>query len=66
MTFQVTGVEISTNGKKLLLKISEEDLKPVDQMRIVLSLESADGQAYKDSMYLTIHKIPEENDYNFS
>jgi hypothetical protein len=31
----------------------------------VLSLESADGQAYKDSMYLTIHKIPEENDTIF-
>lgn len=59
---EVTGVEISSNGKNVLLKISDEDLKPVDQMRIVLSLESADGQTYKDSMYLTIHKIPGEND----
>ena len=55
----VQGVEVSNNGKTLLLKISEADLRPVDQMRIVFSLESEDGQPYKDSMYLTIHKVPD-------
>ncbi len=68
-TVLMNGVEISDDGKKILLRISKEDLKPVDQMRIVLSLESEDGQPYQDSMYLTIHKVPDKdpdtNGYNY-
>lgn len=60
-TVVVKEVEISKNSKKLLLKLSKEDLVPVDQMRIVLSLESEDGQPYQDSMYLTIHEVPDED-----
>jgi hypothetical protein len=59
-TVIIKAVEVSGNGKKLLLKVSKEDLKPVDQMRIVLSLVSEDGQQYRDSLYLTIHKVPDE------
>ena len=58
-TVRVQGVELTDNGKKLLLRIAKEDLQPVDQMRIILSLESEDGQEYQDTMYLTIHKVPE-------
>jgi cytochrome c5 len=54
----VQGVELSSNGKTILLKISEQDLQPVDQMRIQLSLESEEGRKYQDTMYLTIHKVP--------
>lgn len=54
----VQGVELSEDGKKILIKISEEDLQPVDQMRIQLTLESEDGKKYQDTMYLTIHKVP--------
>ena len=57
-TVVVKGVEISENGKKLLLLISSADLQPVDQMRIELSLESESKQLYQDTMYMTIHKVP--------
>jgi len=65
-TVAVNGVEISDGGKKLLLKISKENLKPVDQMRIQLSLESENGQPYQDSMYLTIHNVPEDDSSNYT
>jgi hypothetical protein len=54
----VQGVELSGDGKTVVIKISEEDLQPVDQMRIQLRLESEDGKQYTDTMYLTIHKVP--------
>ncbi|MDX1637648.1 MAG: DUF6797 domain-containing protein [Balneolaceae bacterium] len=54
----VQGVELSGDAKTLLLRISEENLQPVDQMRIQLVLESEDGRQYRDTIYLTIHKVP--------
>jgi len=63
-TVVVQGVEISEGGKKLLLIISGADLQPVDQMRIQLSLESENGQPYQDSMYMTIHKVPDNESSN--
>ncbi len=58
-TVAVKEVEVSNGGKTILLKLAETDLQPVDQMRVVLSLQSEDGQPYQDSMYMTIHKIPD-------
>ena len=56
----VQGIELSDDGKRVLIKISERDLQPVDQMQLQLSLESQDGKQYIDTMYLTIHKVPEQ------
>ncbi|RAJ10240.1 DUF6797 domain-containing protein [Arenibacter echinorum] len=60
-TIAVQGIEISKDGKKVLLKLSSEDLKPVDQMRIIFSLNSKKGQRYQDSIYNTIHKVPDDD-----
>ncbi|MDR9366023.1 MAG: DUF6797 domain-containing protein [Balneolaceae bacterium] len=54
----VQGVKLSGDGKTVVIQISEEDLQPVDQMRIQLALESRDGNKYKDTLYLTIHNVP--------
>lgn len=54
----VQGVELSEDEKTILIEIAEQDLQPVDQMRIQLSLESEEGRKYQDTMYLTIHKVP--------
>ncbi|MFH5834336.1 hypothetical protein, partial [Halalkalibaculum sp. DA384] len=54
----VQGAELSEDGKTILIQISDQDLQPVDQMRIQLTLESENGKRYKDTMYLTIHKVP--------
>ena len=57
---EVQAVEISEDGKTVLLKISDEVLSPVDQMRIQLNIESDAGELYSDTIYLTIHKVPAE------
>jgi hypothetical protein len=54
----IQDVKLSGDGKTVLIQISEEDLQPVDQMRIQLALESKDGNEYKDTLYMTIHNIP--------
>jgi cytochrome c5 len=58
-TVQIQKAEVTNSGKTVLLNISEHEFQPVDQMQIQLSLESEDGQFYKDTIYLTIHKIPD-------
>ena len=52
------GVELSSDGKTIVINISDRDLQPVDQMRIQMTLESEDGKDYTDTIYLTIHKVP--------
>lgn len=52
-------VKLSSDEKTILLKIPGRQLQPVDQMRIELNLESEDGKKYVDTIYLTIHKIPD-------
>ncbi|MDR8391966.1 c-type cytochrome [Aliifodinibius sp. S!AR15-10] len=54
----VKDVELSGDGQTILIQISDQYLQPVDQMRIQLRLESKDGRQYKDTIYLTIHKVP--------
>ncbi|MEX2529512.1 MAG: DUF6797 domain-containing protein [Gemmatimonadota bacterium] len=54
----VQRVELSEDGRTVLINILDDDLQPVDQMRIELTLESIDGERYTDTIYLTIHKVP--------
>lgn len=60
-TVLIKGVEVFDSGKKLLLKVSKEALTPVDQMRIEFSAQSENGHNYQDTIYLTIHKVPNED-----
>jgi len=52
----VAAAEISEKGRAVLLKIP--NLHPVDQLQIDFQLQSADGVELKETVYLTIHRIP--------
>ena len=56
-TVMVTTAEISEEGRAVLLKIP--DLHPVDQLKIDFQLQSADGHELKETVYMTIHRIPQ-------
>ena len=64
-TVNIEEINLSNNNKSLLLKISDDDLQPVDQMRIKLAVESEDGQYYEDAIYLTIHHVPGDGSFVF-
>jgi hypothetical protein len=52
----VAAAGISEKGRAVLLKIP--DLHPVDQLQIDFQLQSADEVELKETVYLTIHRIP--------
>jgi hypothetical protein len=56
-TVQVTGVQVSDDGRQILVQI--EDLKPVMQMRLGYDLRTEDGQRIRNAIYHTIHRVPE-------
>lgn len=62
---EVQSVELSSGGKTIRLKLKKEDLVPVNQMQIHLSVRSKENEAYEKTIYLTIHKVP-ENAFNTS
>jgi len=53
----VKEVELTNNGHTVLLSIP--DIQPVDQMRVRVDLESENGKQFKESIYMTIHNVPE-------
>jgi hypothetical protein len=52
----VKQVELRNNGHTVFLGIP--DMQPVDQMRVRINLVSENGKQFKESIYMTIHKIP--------
>ncbi len=55
-TLEITAAQIAEKGRAVLLKIP--GLHPVDQLRIDFQIQSADGVKLKETVYLTIHRIP--------
>lgn len=57
----VLSAELSGDGKSVRLKLPSKDLVPVDQMQIHLSVRSKGNEEYEKTIYLTIHKVPEND-----
>jgi cytochrome c5 len=55
----VQEAEVMADGRTILLKIPDSELQPVDQMRIEFNVQSEEGMEYVDTIYLTIHKVPD-------
>ena len=53
----ITEAELMEDGRSVLLKIP--DIRPVDQMRILLKVSARDSTDLHESIYLTINKVPE-------
>ena len=54
---QVTGVEVSVDGKTVFLKIA--DIKPTWSMEIRYSLQGAGGEPVEGTIHNTIHNLQE-------
>jgi hypothetical protein len=52
----VAGVVIGSDGKSVLLKIP--GIRPVNQMKLELSLAGGDGEEFSEQLYMTINKVP--------
>ncbi len=53
---EVADVTLSEDGKTVFLEI--DDLQPVMQMQIKYNIQAADGTELKNSVWLTINKVP--------
>ncbi|MBL6921552.1 MAG: c-type cytochrome [Akkermansiaceae bacterium] len=53
---EVAGVVIGNDGKSVLLKIP--GIRPVNQMKLELSLAGGDGEEFSEQLYMTINKVP--------
>ena len=53
---QIDKITLSTDGKSVHLEI--KGLKPVNQVKIGMNLESSDGETFNDMAYLTINRVP--------
>ena len=58
----VRRAEVGEDGRSVRLVF--DDMRPVDQMMIRMDIAAADGTPYKEVTYLTIHRVPgqEETD----
>lgn len=52
----VSGIELSDDGRTAHVLMS--DLAVCDQLKLDLDLKGADGKAFKERVYFTIHNIP--------
>ena len=53
---QIDKITLSTDGKSVHLGI--KGIKPVNQVKIGVNLESSDGETFNDMAYLTINRVP--------
>ncbi len=54
-----TAAEVATDGRSVLLKIS--DLKPVDQVHLRLNVMSEFGESFAEEVYWTINAVPKRH-----
>ncbi len=52
----VDDVEVATDGRGVLIQL--EELTPVDQMEIGMSLRAADGAEIRETVYATVNVVP--------
>jgi hypothetical protein len=56
----VTAAEVSEDRRSVLLRV--DDLKPVDQVHIVLKVINESGDAFEEEIYWTINAVPADDD----
>jgi hypothetical protein len=55
-SLQITRVEVAEDGKGVKLVIPE--LRPVDQLHLVLEVNDREGKRFEEEIYWTIHRVP--------
>lgn len=54
----VSSVQVGQKQKEVLLSV--QDLQPVDQLRVKLDVTDVEGNPFQETIYLTIHQVPQE------
>jgi len=57
-TVEISNVKLAKDGRSVFLQIP--DIKPVNQVKMNLSLKSTDAEPFNELVYLTINKVPEK------
>ncbi len=57
-TVEISSVKLAKDGRSVLLKIP--GIKPVNQVKMDLKLQSADAKPFNELVYLTINKVPKK------
>jgi hypothetical protein len=57
-TVEISSVKLSKDGRSVLLQIP--GIKPVNQVKMDLKLQSADAKPFNELVYLTINKVPKK------
>jgi hypothetical protein len=57
-TMEISNVELAKDGRSVLLQIP--DIKPANQVKMNLNLQSADAETFNELVYLTINKVPKK------
>lgn len=57
-TMEISNVKLAKDGRSVLLQIP--DIKPANQVKMNLNLQSADAEPFNELVYLTINKVPKK------
>ena len=52
----VSSVSLGADGKSVTLNVA--DLKPVNQVHLILKIKASDGQDFEEEIYWTINRVP--------
>jgi hypothetical protein len=56
-SMKVTAAEVAEDRRSVLLRV--DDLKPVDQVHIILKVADEAGEAFEEEIYWTINAVPQ-------
>ena len=56
-TVAVKSATVAADGRSVFLEL--DDIRPVDQMMIRMSITATDGTEYHEVAYLTVHRVPD-------
>jgi len=57
-SMEISNVKLAKDGRSVLLQIP--DIKPANQVKMSLNLQSVDAEAFNELVYLTINKVPKK------
>ena len=55
---KISNVKLAKDGRSVFLQIP--DIKPANQVKMNMNLQSADAEAFNELVYLTINKVPKK------
>ena len=57
---EVTFGEVSLSADRKTIRLVTDDLQPVNQLQLILKVQSADGKSFEEEIYWTINAVPQQ------